>query len=255
MGTRERRDRERADLRTRIMDAARGLFAAEGYAAVSMRRIADAIEYSPTAIYLHFRDKDALVRELAAADFDRLAAVFHAELAGVADPVERLRRSGHVYVRFAVEHPNHYTLMFMTAAPPSAPDDPPPEPVAYNSIVPTVAAAMAAGRFRPHLTDPQLAAQTIWAAVHGVASLQIAMGGDPCIPWAPLDARITAAVDGILDGLLCSTEPGRVGPGRAKPASTAAKADAAPRRSRETRPAVASGRHGPARPSKRKGTP
>ena len=84
MGTQERRERERAGVRRRIMAAARRLFAAQGYEAVSMRRIADAIEYSPTAIYLHFRDKHALVREICAADFAALAVAF-GELAAVAD--------------------------------------------------------------------------------------------------------------------------------------------------------------------------
>ena len=64
MGVRERRDREREEIRTRILDAARELFATEGYEAVTMRRIADRIEYSATAIYFHFRDKEALLQEL-----------------------------------------------------------------------------------------------------------------------------------------------------------------------------------------------
>ncbi len=73
MGTKERREREREELRTRILDAARELFAEEGYEAVTMRRIADRIEYSPTAIYFHFRDKEALMRELCDHDFRALA--------------------------------------------------------------------------------------------------------------------------------------------------------------------------------------
>jgi AcrR family transcriptional regulator len=204
LGTRERRERERVDLRERIMDAARQLFATEGYAAVSMRRIADAIEYSPTAIYVHFRDKEALIRELVTDDFGRLAGAFD-NLADVADPIERLRRLGRLYVRFAVEHPNHYKLMFMTEAPPAGPTDgepTSPDAQAYNFLLHTVSQGMVAGRYRAGLTDAHLAAQTVWAAVHGVASLQIAMASDPCIPWVPLADRTAAAVDGILDGLL-----------------------------------------------------
>jgi AcrR family transcriptional regulator len=72
MGTLQRRERERNEVRSLIMDTARRLFAAEGYHAVSMRRIADAIEYSPTAIYVHFKDKDSLIRELCAEDFGSL---------------------------------------------------------------------------------------------------------------------------------------------------------------------------------------
>ena len=73
MGTAERRERERQELRVRILDAARELFAEQGYDAVTMREIADRIEYSPTAIYFHFKDKEALLRELCDTDFATLA--------------------------------------------------------------------------------------------------------------------------------------------------------------------------------------
>src|SRR6476660_6566466 len=113
MGTIERRDRERLETRTKIMDAARELFGREGYEAVSMRRIADAIEYSPTAIYVHFKDKQDLLHQICQADFVALAQGV-VELQKVADPIERIRRMGHAYIRFGVRHPNHYRLMFMT---------------------------------------------------------------------------------------------------------------------------------------------
>src|SRR5688500_7778664 len=113
MGTIERRERERLEVGGKIIDAARDLFAREGYEAVSMRRIADAIEYSPTAIYLHFQDKLDLLQQICQSDFVALAMEL-VELQKVADPVERIRRMGHGYIRFAVTHPNHYRLMFMT---------------------------------------------------------------------------------------------------------------------------------------------
>ena len=72
MGITERREREREEVRKKILDAARELFEREGYDNVTMRRIADAIEYSPTTIYLHFEDKDDLVRALCHEDFGRL---------------------------------------------------------------------------------------------------------------------------------------------------------------------------------------
>src|SRR4051812_28565219 len=116
MGTQERRERERQELRTKILDAARGLFAAEGYDAVTMRKIAEKIEYSATAIYQHFADKDALVAELCRHDFRSFAAHF-ARAAVEPDPVLRLCASGRAYFDFAVEYPQHYRLMFMAARP------------------------------------------------------------------------------------------------------------------------------------------
>src|SRR5438876_541437 len=82
---------KREEIRTLILDAAREMFAAEGYDAVTMRRIAERIEYSPTAIYFHFKDKDALMHELCDTDFAKLAQEF-GPIARIADPIERLHK-------------------------------------------------------------------------------------------------------------------------------------------------------------------
>src|SRR3954464_6702698 len=116
MGTVERREREKQELRTKILDAARELFVAEGYEAVTMRAIADKIEYSATAIYKHFADKDALVGELCRHDFRGFAAHF-AKAASVRDPIERLRAAGRAYFDFAKKYPQHYRFMFMAPRP------------------------------------------------------------------------------------------------------------------------------------------
>src|SRR5215469_1136897 len=115
MGVKERREREREETRAKIADAARELFAREGYDAVSMRRIAEAIEYSPTAIYVHFKDKESLFQELCRQDFGKLASVF-TKLSQVENPIERIREIGHAYIHFALLYPNHYRLMFMTSS-------------------------------------------------------------------------------------------------------------------------------------------
>src|SRR5262245_58046000 len=96
VGVADRRERERVELREKILAAARELFVEEGYEAVTMRRLAERIEYSTTAIYIHFKDKESLFAELMARDF----AAFASELARVTrtdDPVEKLRRLGMAY--------------------------------------------------------------------------------------------------------------------------------------------------------------
>jgi AcrR family transcriptional regulator len=197
------------------MDAARRLFAAEGYHAVSMRRIADAIEYSPTAIYVYFKDKESLVRELCTEDFGRLASQF-VRLAHEKDPIERIRQAGHLYIRFAVEHPNHYKLMFMTEHGPM--DDREqamkghgdPEQDAYAFLHHSVREAMAAGRFRPELKDAQLVAQTFWAVVHGVASLQITKANELALMgWATLEARAECAIETSIIGMTQGKSPAK----------------------------------------------
>ena len=188
MGSTERRERERQEMKTRILDAARELFAEEGYDAVTMRRIAEKIEYSATAIYFHFRDKHALMQELCDEDFGALAKKFQ-KIARVADPIDRLRRIGRAYVAFAMSHRNHYRLMFMTPHPEEMkPEDSRwtrgnPEEDAYAFLRATVAESIAAGRFRPEYSDPDLVSQLVWAGTHGVVSLHIAKGRDAWVDW------------------------------------------------------------------------
>ena len=90
MGSTERRARAKVAMRQQILDAARDLFVREGYDAVSMRRIASRIEYSPTAIYLHFPDKASLIYAACDRQFDKLGVVLHEAMDGVDDPIERV---------------------------------------------------------------------------------------------------------------------------------------------------------------------
>jgi AcrR family transcriptional regulator len=205
LGPRERREREREEIRARILDVAREMFATEGYEAVTMRRIADRIEYSPTAIYFHFKDKETLIRELCDADFYILARQFGA-LQKIPDPIERLKRAGHAYIQFGHEHPNHYRLMFMTPHPAlkaeaSALRRGNPEEDAYAFVKALIIEAIEHGRFRPEYQDAELVAQTVWAGVHGVISLQIAKCNDDWVEWRPLQKRAEAAINTMIDGL------------------------------------------------------
>jgi AcrR family transcriptional regulator len=219
----ERRERDKQELRTNILDAARELFIAHGYEAVTMRKIAEKIEYSPTAIYLHFTDKEALIQELCLHDFRAFGAHFLAATT-TKDPIERLRQSGAVYFDFAKKHPQHYRLMFMTplpAHPARQPIDPAED--AYALLLGTVEQAMAEGRLRPELKDAALVAQTIWAASHGVVSLQIAKGDETgWITWRPLEDRVRMMIDVIIDAFTVP-ETGLGGPtGASRPSRTAA---------------------------------
>jgi AcrR family transcriptional regulator len=203
----DRREREKQELRTKILDTARELFAAEGYEAVTMRKIAERIEYSPTAIYGHFKDKNALIRELCEADFAAFAQKFAGFLA-VQEPIERLRLAGAAYVEFAIENPQHYRLMFMTERPPIEDEDTSgvndPARNAYAFLKSTVAEAMELGLFRPELTDVDIVAQTIWAALHGTVALQITAycPKDKWMSWAPLQERRALMAEVILRGLV-----------------------------------------------------
>ncbi len=207
MGVKERREREKTETREIILDAARELFAAEGYEGVSMRKVAEKIEYSPTAIYVHFKDKEDLFHELCHCDFARLAAEFQSRSLPT-DPAEQIRQIGRIYIEFGIRYPNHFKLMFMTPHPPTPLKQRDhevlgnPEKDSYAFLMMTVRQALAAGIFRDELRDAELIAQTLWAAVHGVISLQIAKCNDAWVNWSPLEERIQTMTDAVLRGLL-----------------------------------------------------
>jgi len=207
LGTVERRERERQELKARILDAARELFAEQGYEAVTMRKIADRIEYSPTAIYFHFRDKQTLLQELCDADFGALAHEFQ-KIARVGDPIERLRQIGRAYLAFGVEYPNHYRLMFMTPKPvgmcaaESRIARGNPEEDAYAFLRATLEEAIGAGSLRPEFRDADLVSQMVWAGVHGVVSLQIAKKQDDWVDWRDPKTTAHALIDVMIRGLV-----------------------------------------------------
>lgn len=211
MGSQERRVREKEELRSRILDAARDLFVKEGFESVSMRKIADAIEYSPTAIYTLFKDKEDLMRELCSNDFAHLAQLF-ARLAKIKDPVDRIRQTGREYIKFAIANPNHYRLMFMTihtVDPTEAEMNEKcgnPDQDGYAFLKVAVEEAIAQKRFRKDLANADLVTQILWAGVHGVASLQITHGKDPWLKWTPIQHRIDLMTDGLIRGLLAKPE-------------------------------------------------
>jgi AcrR family transcriptional regulator len=112
MGIAERKSRQKHALRERILDAARRIVMREGFAALSMRKIADAIEYSPATLYLHFASRDEIAHALCEEGFAQLLKTFE-PLVAIADPAERLKAFGRAYVAFGVTYPQTYRLIFM----------------------------------------------------------------------------------------------------------------------------------------------
>jgi AcrR family transcriptional regulator len=195
----QKRQRDKNTLRQEIMDAARDLFVEEGYENVSMRKIADRIEYSPTAIYLHFKDKSELLKSICTATFAGLVSALEGISAklqtGKYDPVDLLKKGLQIYVDFGLAHPNHYQLTFL-----SPHEDPRHEdPICMQSfdyLVEGVEACIAAGRFRAQ--PPQEISQALWAAVHGVTSLLIQHSGFPFVARKKLIHRV---IDSMVAGL------------------------------------------------------
>src|SRR5687768_14097475 len=112
----DRRERERHEMRERIIDAARKLFVTEGYDKTTLRRIAEDIEYTPGAIYAYFKDKDSILYAVHERGFVELGRRLASTVAGAANPRDALERVGREYIAFARDNPEMYDLMFIAQA-------------------------------------------------------------------------------------------------------------------------------------------
>ena len=180
MGIAERREREREALRTRIVEAARDIVSEKGLDALSMRAIAERIEYSPATLYLYFRDKEELVREVVREGFRRLGEFVgeQMEAAGAgADPARQHRALGRAYARFALENTAYFRVMFElpTGARMDCAEGPAPaagpRPPSWCDMGAVVQRAIDAGVMEAE-SAPRAAALS-WGMLHGLTSLYL----------------------------------------------------------------------------------
>jgi len=177
-------------LREEILVAAERLLVNTGNEdAVSIRAIADAVGVTPPSIYLHFPDKEALMLEVCNRQFVTLDAVLQAAGAEAAGPLDELERRGAAYVRFGLEHPEAYRIMFM-----SRPRDMDHHvdaveksgSSAFTHHVEAVERARQAGAIRADV-DPVEGAIFLWSGAHGITSLLIALA---TFPWGDQDRLV-----------------------------------------------------------------
>jgi len=194
MNAKDRRAQHKAELRDTILAAARDIFIRDDEGRISMRQLAEKIEYSPGTIYLHFRSKEALLNALVEESFAKLSNALRKTRR--VDPLETLHLGLKAYVIFGLRHPNHYHFAFMrTLAPrPYRPHD------AFEYLRECVRRCIEAGRFRN--VDEETAAQVLWAGVHGLTALLIAR---PSFPWVRRDALIEEMIGNSIRGLLVRT--------------------------------------------------
>ncbi|MEM9696217.1 MAG: TetR/AcrR family transcriptional regulator [Myxococcota bacterium] len=197
-------------LRSRLLDVAAELFSEQGYG-VSMRKIAKRAGCTATAIYGHFENKDALVFAIVEDAFVRFRDALVAAKRRVSGHHAQLREMAEAYLRFAQEHPHHYTLMFVqrtqflveplpgVCIDEQRPDE--PRVRAFDVLLDVVADGLHIPRSHPRARE---VADAVWAAVHGLALLHLAM------PEAFDPARVHAALQ-ILDEMTVATFPEREG--------------------------------------------
>jgi len=201
LGVKERRARQKKFLRQEILDAASELFVRDGFENVSMRRIADKIEYSPTTIYLYFKDKAELLEKVCQETFERLVLRLTKIMEQPADPLEKLKRGLLAYIEFGLEYPDHYRATFMMPFPEGfdkekyhQPDSPGMQAFAF--LTRGVSECIAGGKLKA--MNVELGAQTLWAGVHGITSLLITHDR---FPWVGKKQVIHSMVDTLVSGM------------------------------------------------------
>jgi AcrR family transcriptional regulator len=198
MGSKQRRARQKEGLREEILDAARTLFVKEGYGSVSIRKIADKIEYAPGTIYLYFRDKAEILDTICEETFAKLLRKLQAIEHDTAAPLDKLRRGMRTYIQFGLENPNHYVLTFNQAKVHSE-----SKPVlettgmkAFSCLRRDVQACIEAGELVSN--DADELAQTLWAGIHGLTSVLITHAQFPFVEENRLiDRMVHTLVEGV----------------------------------------------------------
>jgi AcrR family transcriptional regulator len=203
MNASSRRQQHKDELRRVILDAAREIFVHEGYEKLSMRKLAEKIEYSPASVYLHFNSKEELFECLVEESFARLLKT----LTGLGngrkwqDPVEELKKGMRAYVDFGLRNPNDYRFAFMLRRPvekrryKAHP--------AFEVLRQIVKRCVDEKRFRGQFRDIDVegTSQALWSSVHGITSLLIQR---PDFPWVPKKKLITQVIRTAIDGLLAA---------------------------------------------------
>lgn len=179
MGVSERRIRERLDTRQSILATARELFLLKGFEATTIRNIAEKIEYSPSTIYQHFKDKNEIFYTLHTESFLELVKQMkRSELHE--NPLEQLIALGKIYIQFAEDNPELYDLMFIMEAPIDflqILDETHwiEGKTAFDYLKSVISACIEKGLIKE--TDVESLSYLVWSTVHGMVTLSLSKRG------------------------------------------------------------------------------
>ena len=186
--------------RAEILAAAERIFVEHGYEGATIRKIADEVGLSSTALYMHFSEKGEILQEICRQAFGALMEANQKIIAEAGPPEQRMRKMMLAYVEFGFANPNAYRLVYMT------------RPIELREGAQSAAREMgvelfgtfervaeeleAAGRLR---SDAKTTAQAVWAGGHGAVSLMISK---PYFDWVDRDRLVTTLMEGLFTGLL-----------------------------------------------------
>lgn len=192
--------------RAEILSAAERIFVAHGYDGATIRKIADAVGLSSTALYMHFADKDEILSEICRNAFAALLDAHRDIQAEDAPPEARLRRMMRAYADFGFANPDAYRLIYMTRPNEADSARNAAQGVGhelFQSLEAAVGQAVADGRLRG---DPRVISQAVWAGAHGVVSLMITK---PYFGWVERDRLVDAMTEALFAGFAAPADQGR----------------------------------------------
>jgi AcrR family transcriptional regulator len=218
MGVVERRAREKEALRTKIIEATSQLMVEEGVESVSIRRIAERIEYSPATIYLYFKDKAELIDAICEELFGQMVEVLGSVGAEETDPLKKLRAGMRGYIEFGMSHPSHYLAVFGSVHQPT--EEPRPDQPndakrlgmeAFEILRQILRLCINQGVLPE--CDVETTSHAAWMCLHGITILMITTYGGTCPVYPDMTAAdrnhlIDSALDLVIAGLRnCALAP------------------------------------------------
>jgi AcrR family transcriptional regulator len=198
MAGRNRIESDKENLRREILDAAREMFVAEGYTNVSMRKIADKIGYSPTTIYLYFRDKADLLHQICEESFAQLANNITSIQRLSANSLEKLRMGLREYINFGLKHPSHYEIIFIMPIqePTEGSYENSQGKAAFETLRSSVGDCVSDKLLKDN--DIDLISQTLWAGIHGITSLLLVHRG---FPFVDQEKLVNNVIETLISGI------------------------------------------------------
>jgi len=197
MGITDRKLRQKEEVRASILEAAWEMVVTEGWPSFSIRKIADAIEYSVPVIYSHFENKDAILLEFNRKGFKLLAESLTAAKAGLVNPADQIRSMGRAYWHFAFANKEYYQLMFGLGIPTCDTVSKIPAMMDFNEVITSSIVAMVPGGKKPSF-DPFLKYQSFWSMLHGLVSINMVVREDKP------ERHEVGLAEKVLEDVMCS---------------------------------------------------
>ena len=200
MGIADRKLRQKEEVRASILDTAWEMVVSEGWQSFSIRKIADAIEYSVPVIYSHFENKDAILLEFNRKGFQLLTDSLKMAKSEKQQPADQIRAMGRAYWDFAFQNKEYYQLMFGLGIPTCETVSKIPAMAEFNEVITSSITGMVPQGKKPSF-DPFLKYQSFWSMLHGLVSINMSSLGSSAAKGN--DEHETLPLQ-VLEDVMCS---------------------------------------------------